>query len=394
MKRYLWVLALTVGLGLIPAQPARAGIIMDKVVLEHEWEDDEYQGILCLNSFGEWAWLELNLDGKFYQPATGGSHLLALDFSFPEVSEELSFGADYQWDRSYRSLAGNMGFDWKPLKGFKVGLDVAAKSRDAFAAADSKYRYGSNEEKLALSYNINKWILKSKLTRLDRDYPETRYYSSLKYDLDDEISGDFTKKLRTGVIYRETTADYPYDTSLTRDYWKEEWSWYGKYRHSANRVWSWEYSRSEREKGFDRDLARRDFELEYNWWKKKTYNVKLGLTLAAIDYFTDSPVDYDDEDEAETNEATDTQSRLERKAFLEYKIFFNRFTWETEFFSFVKDYKAGGVSDWLNSGVKVTLLWEYEKYKISLELAPSGGSRSDTPFYQLKTTYYPKGEIE
>jgi hypothetical protein len=224
--------------------------------------------------------------------------------------------------------------------------------------------------------------------RNQKRYPETAYYTSTRVNLEEELARQLSPKFKLGVTYRESIGDYPYDTSLTRNFWKEEWAVWGKFKQAKNKHWDWKYRTLVWERGFDLYQDNTYLSADYQCWTKRL-RFDAAISWSELNY--PSEMISDDPDE-EVDEGDDYKSRDEQKLSLELTRYFDTVQWGFEIFAVRKDYTYGAAVS--RSGLIGKIIWEVGKFKIRLNLAPWGNASSESDYYQIKLEYNPKDVIE
>lgn len=392
MTRWVWLLAVVLLLG-DGRKIWAAEFLLEKVTLETKaTEDEALRTKLRLDAYANWDWIVMDwTNGLTFPEAAENYHSVGVTWGFPKLPFGLEVDWDYQWDTRYEVTSGGIGYYWKPIKGLKVQAVLEAGSKAAAIAASERYRNQWDYQKLQGNYDRHHWSFKWRLERTAKDYPEAKYYTSTRYVLEQSVVRTVTPGLKVGLSYQESTGDYPEDTSLTRDYWKEKWSVWTSYRQGRNQRWDGSFSVLTWEKGIDSFFEpyqqNQYLTLEYTRWSK-LWRVNARLSGSELNYRSDSVIF--DPDEADLEE--DTKSRLEQKLVLELIRRFNRLKLETEFFAIVKEYHMG--QNDRRSGCLAMITWELRRTKIHLTMAPLGNGQSEKRFYELKWEYNPKKVIE
>lgn len=379
---------------LLLAGPCRAATVVpvEKAVLEFkEMEDEAFRQTLRIDSYVKWPWLEMDLSNKLAFPEQSDQyHSTKFQLEFTRFVPGLGLDMDYQFNPRYEVTEVGLDYRWKPLKGMRlhVGLDTGSKS--GRVVSSKPYRNHWNAQQLYVTYAWRDWNYKWRLNRMDKEYPERKYYTSLKYDLMQEISKELTPKLKAGVTYHEATADYPFDTSMTRDYWKEEWTFWLNYKQERNRRWKGEFRVLSSERGFDSEQDNRYFTLEYQQWNKK-WRLAARCGYSELRYFTDTFLWEPDDDETELE--TDTKSRNEKKVTVELSRYFTKnWTLEWQWFAWERDYLQGPSKR--RQGWVTTVVWKLRGFQVKLTTAPWGNLQTEKGTYQLKLEYNPKDVIQ
>lgn len=387
---------IVLGCLLLMANPCQAAtvMLMEKAVLEvKEKEEEAFRQTLRMDSYVKWPWMELNISNKLTFPEQSDQyHNSKFQLEFTRFMPGLGLDLDYQYNPRYTITEVGMDYRWKPLKGLKVQVDVDAGSKSGRVESSKPYRNHWNYQQLYLTYTWKDWNYKWRLNRTDKEYPERKYYTSLKYDLMQEISKELNSKLKAGVTYHEATADYPYDTSLTRDSWKKEWTLWLNYKQGRNQRWKGEYRVLSSERGFDPEQDNRYFNLEYQQWNKK-WRLVTRWGYSEVRYFTDTVI-WDPDDEGNEDEV-DVKSRNEKRITVELSRYFtNKLTLGCQFFALEKDYLWGPSKH--RQGCVASAAWKLNNDKIQIRLvaSPWGNLQTDKSIYQLKLEYNPKDVID
>jgi len=367
-----------------PCQAATSFAVEEIILNASGGESKEFKQSLIVDSYSNLEWLELDSALKLYLDANESSYrYLKLNLRLPEYLPLLKLNTDYQWNEKYEVFEYGFDFNWKPFKGFKLNLGVNSGAKDVFPGENDRYINHWDEERLNLSYNNSGWFYKFKLTHLEKKYPHASYYSSEKFNLRQEIYSDVNSKLRLGIIYQEWTADYPWDTSLTRDYWKEEWELTGRYRQAKDFYWKWSCYSKAWDQGFDPYLDSRGYSLEANWWQRKVYNIALKYSYAELDYYSAAKI-YSDEEEEYLEE--DLKSRTEQRLGLNFRRFVGDFEFGSKVDLLDKDYCSESVADTLTWGLTTSCKWQRDNFKTQLTLGPFNNNDTNST-YQLKLSY-------
>lgn len=387
MKRLIVFLCVTLW---VVCTPANAGseIMVEKVMLDLKaTEDKPLQQKLNINSCAHWEWIELDLVNKFTFPRKSDNyHNLELQIGFPQLTNDFGCDLSYDWNSRYRIFDVAMDTTWKPVKGLKLLFDVETGSKVGIIEKSELYSNDWNYQKIDLGYNLRDWNYKWKLDRKEIVYPKRESFTYTKYSLNQQITWDITRRFELGLKYFEETKEYP--EADTKNYWKDEWTLWGKLRQGKNQRWNWQYRTLIWERGFDRYQDNSYVTADYQWWSRQ-WRVDAGLSWSDLKYFTETAID---DPENIDDEPEDWRSRKEEKVSLEITRYFKAVEWGVQLFASWKDYTSGVHKN--SNGIISKITWEIGKYKIHFNIAPFGNNSSSKEYYQIKLEYNPKDVIE
>lgn len=356
---------------------ASTGFFLEKTIWQAEWDEgSEVTGYTSLDAYGQWDWLELDVNTKLsFTDGALDSPSYRLGFSLPQITDKLLFNISYQSKDSQAVMVSGVKFNWKPLKGFKtqIGLKLTSNEQN-----DSE----TNEETFLVGYIKDSWEWKCRLDRYEKVYSEKSYNTYLKYQLKEELIKNLKNDLKLGLIYDEIIRDYPNDNIGDRDYWRVEYTFYIKDRPFKSWGWDCEYRILDWDQGYDPYLDKRSFKLGCRW-RKNLWSGSIVYSLVDYDYF--SKTAFYSEDGAIDDE--DAKNRVEKNFTVHFKRYFDRFSIDTEFFYRHKNYSLAGVSDSTYSGVSFDLELELVKNRFLLQMSPWGTKSSEDSVYSLKWEY-------
>ena len=344
---------------------------LNKVTLNIEAEANEAtRGLLTITPEWDWGWLRLDLNNRIYlTPADDSYSSFKAKFYFPELANRLKFDLDYQWNDKYRVSATGGSYSWN-LRDLKLGFEYEVGSRDAVPDYDDRYRYHWDRQGLDCDYYLADWHYGLSLKRLAKVYPEATYYTSERLQLAQNLVWELSPATQWRLDYDETIADYPYDDSLKRSYWKDYWQLQFKHGRTSQWRWSCKYGRGDWDQGIEAPPYRdsQELDLELASPTKRSNEFKFKLRLAKLDYYSNQS--YTEPDEELDEDLEDLSNRFERKIALEWQRHYNYFSWGLEFMWRNYDYRPG--IDSTDSGIVATMNWKLTPSNLSLELAPWG----------------------
>lgn len=387
MKRWYQALGAVCFFLLCFPSVAAGSVVLEKTVLELKaTEGEEFREIIQFNSYASGKWVEASLQTRLVNPEdTNVYHSNRLKLGFPKLRKNLGLELNQQWNARYQIIDGGLDYEWYIKPGLKLWLSGAAGSKAARVSASERYRNHWNEELAQLNYDWRDWSYRVRIIRTDKVYPEADYYTALKYDLQQELKKKISPNFSLGVLYKEVTMDYPEDTSLTRAYWKDDWSLWARYKPTPNRRWDFSLRQLQWDKGLEAYFGPYQenyyFIGKYTRWNK-VWNFSVGLTVADLNYLGGRVVFDPDE---ETTVEEDTKSRREQKLSLQLTRDWADFEAKMKAFAVSKDYQQGATKS--NAGFMTTLTWKLKHCKLQLVVAPWGDLQTEKDYYQLKLEY-------
>jgi hypothetical protein len=365
-----------------------AGITLDKIVLDSKWQQtDGLNSSLGFKADGKWPWLESNLSLKFRLPNTDSDYSVCdLGLIFPNISDDLTFDFDYQWNVKYRSLL--TGFDYKlnPFEPWALTCGYSEGRRDPVPGYDSIYYYLQNRKQVGFSYHSGRFHYDLEFAGAAKNYPEAGWYTSERQTLLHGVSWKPNPRFNYKLGYQEATGNYPYDLSFTRSYWKETWTVTGEQKFSENFRWKWDYNRMRWDQGYRAKRYAQNIHMQFERQFNPFTSLQTDFILAEKIY---SESVYYDPDEME-NPDEELMSRCERKITVEYNHNFGGTSIGLGVYVASLDYYTD--ADVFKTGFFGFWAFKAEYWKVIFKAAPLGSLSSNTGTYQLKLEYDPNSD--
>jgi hypothetical protein len=383
-----WVCILGWLLGMSGPAAAAPDVYLEKVALTSEWvADGDNTTVFNLASRGDWDWILVKLNGKFYSPLAQENYSSAgASLTFPKFSKDFGLNLSQEWNLDYKIISSGWGYHWTPFPGLKTGINYQASSRKAADGEESENRFASDSETISLGYKWDCLNYDLKFSRAAKDYPVDNTYTSLKLQLDQGVVWQVAPETQLKLLYREDTGDYPNYKDLGMNYWKDEWALQGQFGRIERGRWDWEYARLNWVKWMFPYRNDQHLKLRFDSQLTPVSELSIQVILADLNYIyvqdDCEPGDTSDEDQ-------DLKSRVEKKLGLEYIHDFSPFSVEVGYFGGSFDYKAESAADTLKSGFYSVLRFKGKQFEISLKAAPGGDLQRNDGYFQLKVEYQP-----
>jgi hypothetical protein len=364
---------------------AAPGMTVNKIAIAEEWlEGEANKSTIRLNTDGEWDWLHMKLSGKFLiKPFKDQYSSFDAILMLPELNDGLNFRAGYDWNEKYKICNAGVNYSFQPFEQLAFSLGYQAEERRPELITGVPYRL--NNELIALTWELKPWKYSFKLTRNDKEYFEDPQYTSLKYQLSEEISWYPWPNMQFRLVYHESTGDYP--AASYKDFWKEEWVIKGGYDTQTNWQYDWEYSNTDWERGFDPYRAGRKVQLKIGKKLNPGAKIIFGATYRDLDYYS-AVQDYS-EPGVYFRAETDLKSRVESKLGLEFQFSYPHYSWEVGAFLGDIDYDSDLAGDRRDTGIYGIFVWKLRLAELLIKAAPSGDLSSRDAYYQIEIVYKP-----
>lgn len=389
MKKYCQLLGVFCFCFLAATSGAFAGEVgLEKLTLELcDTEDDGLRKVIRAGTFWENDLFKIKNNFNFNKSLdVDDYHSIDLKLGLPRFSG-LNFDCDYKQNSNYDLASYGLNYDFKIGSNLRIGTELAAGEKNARTA--SRHRYRNNWEKYALqaNYKYNLWDYDIKFIQNDKEYPQAQYYTALKRELTQKVTREIGQNSELGLQNKETIADYPYDTGLTKDYCKDEYQIWVKWRTAPETTWKLTCGSSVWDKGvaafFGHYQENKTFIIDY---RRKGEKWSGNGRLKWTDYFysTERTVfDPDDDDD----EYEDYKSRKEQNLVLGLERAWGKSKLGADFFVTLKDYRSGEHQK--RHGVILNYDYRWEQNALRISLAPQGRASSSKKYYQIRWEYKP-----
>lgn len=361
---------------------AQAAGSTDRIVLTSRWQTDGTSTtVLKLNSEYNGEWLELDWDCRLPDRLDEDNYATVHCGFVSPLMPDLGFDLDYRWNDTYRIWTAGAAYRLQPAPAWEWTAGYGGGYRDGLATGGSPYRYRFRKAEAILDYNQNPWSYSVGLFYHAKDYPVTRYYTSERLVLEQTVRWQPKRSSALYLSYLENTADYPYDESLTRSYFKTEWLLGGRHRFDDTPDLSWEVSSSQRHKGLNETSGVRSLDLclRSRLGKRMAFQFQGGFTDR--DYSKDAaPVEDDPE--------TDLKSRTEQKTTLTWSYSLGEaVAAEAGWFWIRFNYDEVFADDSSFTGLFTKVTWKPKPWQLVMKAAPWGDLNRRAGFYQVQVEY-------
>jgi hypothetical protein len=385
------------------------GFEMNKVSLNTRKEDGcDQENWLAASARAKYDLLDLRLRAKLYFPqlsenwedtskddGMGDKYSgIRADMGFPGISKGLEAALAHKWNENYTINLAGLGYNLSPIDDLTLGLwcEVAK----AESSNDSYYDYDRQKQQFSLSYTPDPWGYSLVVTRQDKkiknftpgpdsDNPAfNNDYSYLKYSYEHQLTWQASSKLKLGLGYATSNADY-YNDDAKKDGTSDEWKLKANYKQ--NDYWTWDGSYSTWDcDGYNDWHKGNMLAIDATYSPEKSWSLTPKLRIADLDYSDKYRAAYDDPEDKNA----DYHSRQYQAVALAYEKKYDKWAYDIEGFVKNYDYDESGPNipdDNISTGAMLTVTWQTGQIHWYVQVAPQGSLTTRNGYYEARAEY-------